>query len=216
MGDNDVSRYTATFDKAIEQANKRNRTRSRVAFTKAIMELLKTKTFNEIRISELIALSGYSRTAFYSNYEDKYDWAKQTIDQEMNVYLAYSQDYKRASSCYNSDEIIVSLIEKYMQHIADNLELYDALLTDKIPTPPVTVTCEKIKEGFGETVIGALYFDMEGFDPDFYNYLQLMGSFLHLEYWRQHDWSFTPHEMAVKIHAYLRTQEPFVAYRPQL
>lgn len=198
---------------ALDKVSSKKHRRSEEAFTHSILDLLRNKTFNEIRISEVLQLSGYSRSAFYALYEDKYDWARRIIDHELEYYLAYAQDYKTHSLLGEQDTELVALIEKYMQHIFDNVDLYDALLTGKIPTPPITETCKRIEEGFGKTVIGALYYDMEGFDPDFYNYLQLMGSFLHLEYWRQHKWSFTPHEMAVKIVSYLRTQEPFVAYR---
>ncbi|WP_321387283.1 TetR/AcrR family transcriptional regulator [uncultured Enterococcus sp.] len=48
--------------------------RTEYLLSRSLFNLLEEKTFNEIKISELASKAGVSRQAFYSHYEDKYDF----------------------------------------------------------------------------------------------------------------------------------------------
>lgn len=51
--------------------------RTEYLLSSSLFCLLETKEFNEVKISELTSKAGISRQAFYSHYEDKYDFLNQ-------------------------------------------------------------------------------------------------------------------------------------------
>ena len=63
-------------------ANKKSSVRTKTAFFNAFIKLLKKKTFDEISITDLINEAGYSRTTFYSYYQDKFDMVNIMINDE--------------------------------------------------------------------------------------------------------------------------------------
>ena len=65
-----------------EKENKKSTLRTKEALLNALLTLVMQKSFDEITVSNIIQLSGYSRTTFYNYYEDKYDMIEKIIDEE--------------------------------------------------------------------------------------------------------------------------------------
>lgn len=58
-------------------------TKTRRAIEKAMSDLLKEKTFDQITTTELVKRAGISRSSFYTHYQDKYEM----IDQYQSVFF---------------------------------------------------------------------------------------------------------------------------------
>ena len=60
--------------------------RSEQAFYTAFLDLLKENPFEKITVQMIVRQSGYSRSAFYSQFEDINDFFWKILDNEVNNY----------------------------------------------------------------------------------------------------------------------------------
>ncbi|NTU88772.1 MAG: TetR/AcrR family transcriptional regulator [Actinobacteria bacterium] len=183
--------------------------RSQNAFIGALVSLLREKDFESIRVSEIIRRSGYSRGSFYSHYYDKYNLIEKIFDREMLIYMDFSYEYSKAIEMLEDKESQIAVITGHMRHIYENLDLYDVMLENRLPVPPIKEVTQLIKAQLFDGISASVETENEDFDQDMYDYIQLSNSFLFIEYWRLNDYSFTPEEMAGKIHAIISVQ-PYV------
>ena len=51
----------------------------------ALLELIEERGFDALTVSEIIQRAMVSRTAFYRNYQDKYDLVEQIFEDEMHI-----------------------------------------------------------------------------------------------------------------------------------
>ena len=56
--------------------------RTKLALAKALQELLRTKTLDEVRVSELCARCNLQRQSFYYHFQDIYDLLKWMLEQD--------------------------------------------------------------------------------------------------------------------------------------
>lgn len=70
-------------------------TKTRKALEKAMSDLLKEKTFDQITTTELVKYAGISRSSFYTHYQDKYE----LIDQYQSVF------FTELESIFDKDEM---------------------------------------------------------------------------------------------------------------
>ena len=84
---------------------------------KAFLDLLQSKTLNQITVSEVCKQAGLNRSTFYANYLDIYDLADSLRDKvEEGVKELYRQEVLEK---YNSNDYL-----KLFKHIKDNQTLY--------------------------------------------------------------------------------------------
>lgn len=181
-------------------------TRAQQAFTTAFLELLNQMDFDKVRTSEILSRSGYSRGAFYSNYQDKYDLAKSILDRALDAYVRFSIHYTKAVEEQAPDKEKIAIIRSYLQYVYDHRDLYNILLEHRIPLPSMDIICRQIRSALNPHVTTGYKMESPDFDEDFYDYLQLSGSFIHLEYWYLNNYQFSPDEMARKVYSILRKQ----------
>ena len=55
----------------------------------ALMEILKTKSFEYITVSEICKKAGVNRSTFYLHYENTRDLLEETIQNMMNDFISY-------------------------------------------------------------------------------------------------------------------------------
>lgn len=58
--------------------------KTRNALYKTLLELMKEKSFEEIKVSDICEHALINRSTFYSHYEDKYELLKDAIDDIKN------------------------------------------------------------------------------------------------------------------------------------
>ena len=96
--------------------NKRKRA-SMERIEKVFVELLQTKTLDEISVSEICKQAGLNRTTFYANYPDIYGLADAIRDKlENNVGNLYADEIRQG---FNSNDYL-----KLFRHIRDNQIFY--------------------------------------------------------------------------------------------
>ena len=119
----------------IERSKDIRSVRSRKEIKRAFLELLKTKDYESISVTQIVKESGYSSTAFYNNFLDKEDCLKNIIDEQAQIYI--DRYNNRSDSLYPlNDEWIVSegnpyelLFREPYEVVYENKEFYNVLFT---------------------------------------------------------------------------------------
>lgn len=101
----------------------------RVKYTKMVIKesfvkILKQKPISKISIKEICDDADINRATFYAHYLDQYDLLQQIENEiitDINRYLS-SYDFK------SEKDVPVDLIEKILEYIRENSELFDLLL----------------------------------------------------------------------------------------
>ena len=98
--------------------NNRRRRASRDAIENIFIELLQTKSLNEISVSDICKKAGLNRSTFYANYMDIYqlaDTIRETLEDNLN-------DLYRSeiSGGYNSNDYL-----PLFRHIKENQPFYN-------------------------------------------------------------------------------------------
>lgn len=84
---------------------------SNSCFYNALVELLKTKTFDEIQIQEICIKAGYNRSTFYRSYTSKVDILLNEFKKGLNKYVELvnkSQDF----SFINKTKLLFDLLKE--------------------------------------------------------------------------------------------------------
>ena len=109
-----------------------NKTDLRVIKTKkalfeALLDLMKDKTFEEIKVSDICSRALVNRTTFYAHYNDKYELLVSFIDElEQNLLSAL----KNNENEINSKEYFMKTLELLMEHIDEKRNVYSAILVN--------------------------------------------------------------------------------------
>lgn len=97
------------------------------ALFSALVELMKTKTFEEIKILDICNLALVNRSTFYAHYNDKYELLVSFIDELKENLLA---NFKRNENEINTKKYFMEMLEILMSHIDEKRELYSAILAN--------------------------------------------------------------------------------------
>lgn len=91
----------------------------------ALFDLLKEKSFENIKLNEICKRAMVHKTTFYNHFEDKYDLLKYAL---LNLQKELLQ-----SSNYDEEENIIdyycTLAKTYMNHIKKNKNVYKSLIS---------------------------------------------------------------------------------------
>ena len=101
--------------------------RSRNEFRKALIEMLEKKPVEKISVTEILEQSGYSRSSFYRNYVDYYDFVESVIRDEAETLasmLGELMKHYRVESGLNK-----SVLCGIMEHVYEERVLYHMIFT---------------------------------------------------------------------------------------
>ncbi len=104
------------------------KTDRRVKYTKMVIKdsfvkFLKQKPISKITVKEICDDADINRATFYAHYLDQYDLLQQIENEIIDDINHYLKSYD-----LNSNLIPVEMIEKILDYVAENAELFDLLL----------------------------------------------------------------------------------------
>jgi AcrR family transcriptional regulator len=161
----------------------------------ALLDLIEERGFDALTVSEIIQRAMISRTAFYRNYQDKYDLVEQIFDEAMSSLLDAVGDL--------GQEHPAQIWVAFFEHIAQYERLYRALLGSKgspwFVRKMRTALSELVKER-GRLPHGpdASAHPVHAFSDE---YVPDIASALFVDtitWWLEHGQPYTPKEMATK------------------
>lgn len=90
-----------------------------------LIELMKDKTFEEIKVSDICNKALINRSTFYSHYEDKYDLLVDFINSLKNEFIS---ELNKNNSKLNNKEYYIELIKIFLNHIEERKEMYVSIM----------------------------------------------------------------------------------------
>lgn len=90
-----------------------------------LIELMKDKTFEEIKVSDICNKALINRSTFYSHYEDKYDLLVDFINSLKGEFVT---ELNKNSSNLNTKEYYIELIKIFLNHIEERKEMYTSIM----------------------------------------------------------------------------------------
>ncbi len=90
-----------------------------------LIELMKDKTFEEIKVSDICNKALINRSTFYSHYEDKYDLLVDFIN---NLKDEFITELNKNNSNLNAKEYYIELIKIFLNHIEERKEMYTSIM----------------------------------------------------------------------------------------
>ncbi len=99
--------------------------KTKASLYRALMSLMKKKTFEDIKISEICSTSLINRSTFYDHFSDKYELI-QSLMEDMREELIESLDINIKTD--NIKEYYMELIKVLLDHIEDNKDIYLAMI----------------------------------------------------------------------------------------
>ena len=90
-----------------------------------IVELMKTKTFEEIKVSDICSKALINRSTFYAHYDDKYDLLVEFIN---SLKEEFSNELNKNKSILNTKEYYLEMINLFLDHIENKKDIYNAIM----------------------------------------------------------------------------------------
>ena len=91
----------------------------------SLLNLMKHKSFEKIKISDICEESLINRSTFYAHYEDKYDLLMDLFEEQKQSLL---KELKDNENSIFSKEYLMELLNILITHIDENRETYSAIL----------------------------------------------------------------------------------------
>jgi len=97
--------------------------KTKKALFKALMDLLKNNSFEEIKVSDICNKALINRSTFYAHYNDKYELFKDGID-------VLKKDLQSAldNNITNTKDYYLSMLKVFLNSIDDELNTYTSIM----------------------------------------------------------------------------------------
>ena len=95
------------------------------ALYNTLMELMKTKSFEEIKVSDICNEALINRSTFYAHYNDKYELLKDAIDNLKNSLI---EELNQNIKTSNTKEYYLEMISILLNHIEEKRSIYQQIM----------------------------------------------------------------------------------------
>ena len=107
-----------------------NKTDLRVIKTKALLyktleELMKEKSFEEIKVSDICNIALINRSTFYSHYNDKYELLQEYIT---NLKETLYKELSKNTNTENTKEYYLEMLKLLLDHIEEKKDTYTKIM----------------------------------------------------------------------------------------
>lgn len=90
-----------------------------------LLSLMKEKTFEEIKVSDICSSALINRSTFYAHYEDKYELFADCINNLKNALIA---ELEKNQNISNTKEYYLEMIKIFLNHIENKREEYTSIM----------------------------------------------------------------------------------------
>lgn len=107
-----------------------NKTDLRVIKTKknlyeSLLELMKEKPFEEIKVSDICEKAMVNRSTFYSHFDDKYDLLDELIN---DLKGALAGELAKNTNISSSKEYYLEMIKLFLEHASEKKDIYASIM----------------------------------------------------------------------------------------
>lgn len=90
----------------------------------ALLDLMKEKPFEEIKVSDICTKALINRSTFYSHYEDKYELLQDCIK---DLKESLTNELKKNQTINSTKEYYIEMIKLFLNHIEEKRDSYLAI-----------------------------------------------------------------------------------------
>ena len=94
------------------------------ALYNALLELMKEKTFEEIKVSDICNKALINRSTFYAHFEDKYELLSDCIN---DLKTSLLNELKKNKTISSTKEYYIEMIKLFLNHIEEKKDTYLAI-----------------------------------------------------------------------------------------
>lgn len=179
---------------------KKSQNRARAAFIDAFIQLLGSKSFDDITANEIIALSTYSKASFYRYFNDKYDLADQIIHEEALSYIRIiGTQMMEDSELLSPEEFVFNVAIKTFLHVFEKKDLYHIILNSNISGFNLNRFCSLALQYFKSNNQFVPDPTKSDIDTDFYYYCTTHQFLRYICYWDSIHFAKSPEYMALQV-----------------
>lgn len=194
---------------------KKKPTKAQIAITQAFIKLMKTHPFEKISVSEIISESKYSRTIFYSHYDDKYDLVKKIIDTLVDECVEYTLHTVKVNSTLIVNDKVFTPALYFFTHVYENKDAYSLIFDGKFPNLTIHDFCMKISREFENKVDFEISNWSEDINKSLFYYIRTNVFLTYVQYWNASNFEQPIEYMAEQIRFYLNlSKETIVTAKP--
>lgn len=178
-------------------------TRSTKDLKDAFIQLLKSKTYSQITVKEIINEAGYSRTAFYARYLNKDDFAIKIIDNEVDYYvdMVYSI-LQKSKDPYICRELLLIPATNFFEHVYSNRGIYNAILNLDIMENSIDYFCRQAFNRVQKRITCKYSNDVNELIDEYRQYTLAYSYLSSVRFWINHNFEYSPLFMAELINDY--------------
>ena len=135
----------------------------RIVKTKAnlyrgLMELMKEKTFEEIKVSDICNKSMINRSTFYDHFNDKYELL-QSLMEDLKEEL--EEKRKEEKEIHSIREYYIETINLLLTHITENISIYSSVIKNNTKVQyssnfPVTVVVDDALASASDNILNPI------------------------------------------------------------
>lgn len=100
-------------------------TKTKKALYNSLLQLMKIKAFEEIKISDICQNALVNRSTFYAHFEDKYELLVELLDNQKNIFLS---ELRKNEQDVNTKEYFMEMLKILIDHVDQNREVYSSIL----------------------------------------------------------------------------------------
>ena len=145
----------------------------------------------------LLKKSGYSRTAFYSNFNDKYDFIDAIMENEVacHVHAIHDTIVEKRNALLEDDMYLPAL--QLFQHAYEQQKLYHAMFSGKIEGWSTDAFSQKCACYFAKNI--HIFPVSDELNVEMYRYVSTIQYLTYIMYWDKMNYSYTPQYMAKQV-----------------
>lgn len=143
--------------------------KTRNTLYQALLSLMKEKTFEEIKVSDICSQALVNRTTFYAHYSDKYELLADCIQ---NLKKSLTEELEKNKNISNTKEYYLEMIRLFLDHIEKQREEYTSIMINNRNSITMDILYDVIdqdiiahinkdekieKTGIPETIIAKFY-----------------------------------------------------------
>lgn len=91
----------------------------------SLLELMKKKSFEEIKVSDICEKALINRSTFYSHYADKYELFESYIE---NLKISLTKELEKNTNISTSKEYYLEMLNLFLNHVSLEKEAYRAIM----------------------------------------------------------------------------------------
>lgn len=91
----------------------------------SLLYLLKEKTFEEIKVSDICEKALINRSTFYAHYNDKYELFADLINA---LKTSFANELNTNTKISNSKEYYLEMLRIFLDHVDSNRDIYSAIM----------------------------------------------------------------------------------------